>query len=60
VRYYISGIRSQAVVETGMDVFEEQEGEVSDDNYFKKNNERTSGIWEYLLPVPFREQRFLV
>jgi len=43
-----------------MDVFEEQEGEVSDDNYFKKNNERTSGIWEYLLPVPFREQRFLV
>ena len=29
-------IRSQDVVETGIDIFEEQEGEVSNDDYFKK------------------------
>ena len=33
-----AGIQSQAVVETGMDIFAEQEGEGSDDNYFKNNN----------------------
>ena len=26
------------MVETGMDIFAEQEGEISDDDYFKKNS----------------------
>ena len=42
-----------------MYIFVEQEGEVSDDDYFKKNSEKTSGIREDIL-VTFREQRFFV
>ena len=41
-----AGIREQAVVDTGMDVFAQQEGEVSDDDFFVKNsgkNKRFSG-----------------
>ena len=33
-----AGLREQAVIETGMDVFAQQEGEVSDDDFFVKNS----------------------
>ena len=33
-----AGIREQAVVDTGMDVFAQQEGEVSDDDFFINNS----------------------
>ena len=32
-----AGVRESAVVETGMDIFAQQEGDVSDKDYFKKN-----------------------
>ena len=33
-----AGVRPQAVMETGMDIFVEQVGEVSDEFYFKNNS----------------------
>ena len=33
-----TGIREQDIVDTGMDIFTEQEGEVSDDFLFKNNS----------------------
>ena len=40
-----TGIREQAVVDTGMDVFAQQEGEVSDEDFFIKNSGPNKGFF---------------
>ena len=54
-----AGIREQAVVDTGMDVFAQQEGEVSDDDFFINNSGKNKKI-QGGLPAYSKARKFHV